>query len=61
MPSPVKLSHIVLQTNQIAAMREWYIKVLDAELVQESDHISFIAYDEEHHRIAFLNPGPLAK
>jgi catechol-2,3-dioxygenase len=61
MPSPVKLSHLVLQTNQIAAMRDWYIKVLDAELVQESDFISFISYDEEHHRIAFLNPGPLAR
>lgn len=61
MPSPVKLSHIVLQTNQIAAMRDWYCTVLEAELVQESAHIAFISYDEEHHRIAFLNPGPLAK
>ncbi len=59
MPSPTKLSHLVLQTNQIAAMREWYFTVLEAELVQESDLISFISYDEEHHRVAFLNPGPL--
>ena len=27
--------------------------------MQESDLISFISYDEEHHRVAFLNPGPL--
>jgi catechol-2,3-dioxygenase len=59
MPSPVKLSHLVLQTNQIPALRDWYLTVLEGELVQESDLISFISYDEEHHRVAFLNPGPL--
>ena len=29
MTSPVKLSHYVLQTNQIAAMRDWYRMVLE--------------------------------
>ena len=57
--SPVKLSHYVLQTNRIAEMRDWYRAVLDAELVQENEHICFLTYDEEHHRIAFLNYEPL--
>ena len=59
MTSPVKLSHYVLQTNQIAAMRDWYRMVLEADVVHENDMICFLSYDEEHHRIAFLNPGPL--
>jgi catechol-2,3-dioxygenase len=59
MASPVKLSHYVLQTNQIAAMRDWYREVLQADVVHENDMICFLSYDDEHHRIAFLNPGPL--
>jgi catechol-2,3-dioxygenase len=61
MASPVKLSHYVLQTNQIPAMRDWYLAVLGGEVVHENPHLSFLAYDEEHHRIAFLDFGPLAK
>jgi catechol-2,3-dioxygenase len=59
MTSPVKLSHYVLQTNQIAAMRDWYRMVLEADVVHENDMICFLSYDDEHHRIAFLDPGPL--
>ncbi len=59
MTAPVKLSHYVLQTNQIAAMRDWYRMVLQADVVHENDMLCFLAYDDEHHRIAFLNPGPL--
>jgi len=59
MVSPVKMSHYVLQTNRIAAMRDWYLAVLGGEVVHENEHLSFLAYDDEHHRIAFLNYGPL--
>jgi catechol-2,3-dioxygenase len=62
MTSPSKLAHIVLQTNRIAEMQEWYCKVLSAQIIHDaSPVISFISYDDEHHRIAFLNPGPLAE
>jgi catechol-2,3-dioxygenase len=61
MASPIKLSHVVLQTNQPRELREWYCKVLGAEIVHENDFISFISYDDEHHRVAFLNPGALAR
>ncbi len=60
MPSPSKLSHLVLNTNRLAEMRDWYCKVLGAEVVQQNSRICFIAYDEEHHRVAFIDPGPLA-
>jgi catechol-2,3-dioxygenase len=61
MSSPKKLSHIVLQTNRRHEMIDWYCTVLGAELLYEAERISFISYDDEHHRVAFLDPGPLAE
>jgi catechol-2,3-dioxygenase len=61
MASPKKLSHIVLQTNRRREMIEWYCRVLGAEVLYEAERISFISYDDEHHRVAFLDPGPLAE
>jgi catechol-2,3-dioxygenase len=60
MPSPAKLSHLVLQTNRRREMIDWYCTVLGAEVLYEAERISFISYDDEHHRVAFLDPGPLA-
>jgi catechol 2,3-dioxygenase-like lactoylglutathione lyase family enzyme len=59
MASPVKMSHYVLQTNQIPALRDWYLAVLGGEIVHENNNLCFITYDEEHHRLALLNYGPL--
>src|SRR3954453_11769073 len=61
MPSTKKLSHLVLQTNRRDAMVEWYCKALGAELLYQNKHIAFISYDDEHHRVAFIDPGPLAE
>ncbi len=60
MGSPRKLSHLVLQTNRRAEMRDWYCTVLGAEVLHENKFICFISYDDEHHRVAFIDPGPLA-
>src|SRR5207244_5601974 len=46
--------------QQAARAAQWYCQVLGAEIVHENEFISFISYDEEHHRVAFLNPGALA-
>ena len=59
MASPKKLSHIVLQTNRRREMIDLYCTVLGAEILYEAERISFISYDDEHHRVAFLDPGPL--
>jgi len=61
MMSPKKLSHIVLQTNRRREMIDWYCTVLGAEVLYEAERISFISYDDEHHRVAFLDPGPLVE
>ena len=57
---PSKLAHLVFQTNRIAAMRDWYCAVLDGRVVYENPQLSFVTYDDEHHRVAFLDFGPLA-
>jgi len=62
MASPIKLSHIVLQTNKPRELRQWYCQVLGAEIVHENEFISFISYDDEHHRLALiLIPGLAAR
>ena len=49
---PSKLAHVVLRTKNLEAMTRWYLKVLNARLALGTPAISFIAFDEEHHRIA---------
>ncbi|MBV9964255.1 MAG: biphenyl 2,3-dioxygenase, partial [Alphaproteobacteria bacterium] len=39
MPSPKKLSHLVLQTNRRDQMVDWYCKVLGAELLYQNKFI----------------------
>lgn len=52
--SPVKLSHVVLQTNQLSAMRDWYCAVLGAHVQLAAPGMCFLAYDDEHHRIGLM-------
>ena len=49
---PAMLAHIVLRTGQYRAMVDWYKCVLNAEVVYSNDHLTFLTYDDEHHRIA---------
>jgi catechol-2,3-dioxygenase len=57
--SPQKLSHLVLKTFNVEAMRSFYCDLLGAHVVFESlPAVSFITYDEEHHRLGFVGlPG----
>ena len=57
---PTKLAHLVYQTNRMAEMRDWYCAVLGARVIYENKHLAFITYDDEHHRVAFVDFGPLA-
>ena len=57
---PTKLAHVVYQTNRMAAMRDWYASVLGGHVVYENPHLCFVTYDDEHHRVAFVDFGPLA-
>ena len=57
---PAKLAHVVFQTNRLPEMRDWYCAVLDGRVIWGNDCLSFVTYDDEHHRVAFLDLGPLA-
>lgn len=57
---PAKLAHVVFQTNRLAELRDWYCTVLDGHVIWGNDHLTFVTYDDEHHRVALLDLGPLA-
>jgi catechol-2,3-dioxygenase len=54
MVAPHSLAHVVFRTNNLKEMRDWYTTVLEAEEAFGDEKISFLSYDEEHHRIALV-------
>lgn len=54
--SPSKLAHVVLRTNtdNFPKMVDFYKKFLGATASFENEMLSFLSYDDEHHRIAIL-------
>jgi len=50
---PNRLAHIVLKTqlSTFKTLLDYYKVFLSAEANYEDDHIAFITYDDEHHRI----------
>ena len=56
--SPSKLAHIVLKTAQYEKMRAFYLEFLNARVAFENGILSFLRYDDEHHRIVIAGlPG----
>ena len=55
MASPIKFAHVVLKTSRYAEMVAWWKDFLDGSARHENDFISFISYDDEHHRLAIAN------
>lgn len=53
--SPARLAHFVLRTSRFKEMVDWYKTVLGAHAAFENDILAFLSYDEEHHRVAFVN------
>jgi catechol-2,3-dioxygenase len=55
---PRKLAHVVLRTYQLKEMAAFYKTFLGGHASHENEFVSFIAYDDEHHRIAIAQiPG----
>jgi len=55
---PIKFAHVVLKTSRYRELLDWWLLVLDARVRHGNDFISFISYDDEHHRLAIANfPG----
>ena len=59
--APAEFAHFVVNTAQLATMRDWYAKVLGMKVVIEAGPLCFMSYDGEHHRLALLNDPNLAK
>jgi catechol-2,3-dioxygenase len=57
--APSKLAHYVIRTKHFQKMLAWYRAVFHLKTSFEAPVIAFLTYDEEHHRIAFLNTGHL--
>tara|TARA_R110002110_G_scaffold333755_3_gene544766 strand:+ start:35350 stop:35922 length:573 start_codon:yes stop_codon:yes gene_type:complete len=52
---PAYMAHIVFQTKRYEEMIEWYKIVFHAEVMYTSEKLTFMTFDDEHHRFAFLN------
>jgi catechol-2,3-dioxygenase len=59
MAAPSKFAHVVYQTHRFEEMIDWYRRVFEATVRHKDDKLAFLSYDDEHHRMAFLNLGPI--
>ncbi|MEO1059849.1 MAG: VOC family protein [Actinomycetota bacterium] len=51
---PAKLAHVVLRTPQYEASVDWWMTVLGAERRYGNEFLTFLTYDDEHHRLAIV-------
>jgi catechol-2,3-dioxygenase len=52
---PIRFAHAVFKTARYRELVEWWRAVLLAEVVHENPLLTFMTYDDEHHRIAIVN------
>ncbi len=54
--SPSRLAHVVFRTTtaNYETMVEFYQNLLSAEIVHRTPVLTFLRYDEEHHRVAII-------
>ena len=53
--SPDDFHHVAFKTTNYKKMVEFYKNLFGCEPLYQSDQITFLAFDEEHHRIAIAN------
>jgi catechol-2,3-dioxygenase len=60
--APASLAHVVLRTADLPRLQAFYTAFLGGKVVFAGGPLSFIAYDNEHHRIALIAmPGTATK
>jgi catechol-2,3-dioxygenase len=57
---PGRLAHVVLRTRRFEPMTTWWATVLNADIAFKNTFICFLSFDDEHHRIAIVQPPDLA-
>ncbi len=55
--SPAKIAHVVLRSGRYDETLAWWQTVLGARVVHENPVVTFLTYDDEHHRLAIINMG----
>lgn len=59
---PAHLAHVLLKTTKLEEMIDFYVKFTGGKVAFRGKSMAFIAYDEEHHRIAIgAMPGTTLK
>lgn len=58
MTAPSKFAHIVYRTHRYDEMIDWYTRAFEATIRYRDERFAFLSYDDEHHRMAFVNLGP---
>ena len=53
--TPVLFAHFVLRSSNIQPMIDWYSTLLNMHIVQRTEYICFLTYDQEHHRLGIVN------
>ena len=53
--APILFAHFVLRSSNVQPMIDWYSAVLNMRVVQRTDYICFLTYDDEHHRLGIVN------
>ena len=53
--TPKSLAHVVYRTRRFAEMLDWYGTVFGAKVQHRNPAMSFLTFDDEHHRFAFLD------
>ena len=56
--APAKMAHVVLRTNRYDELIAWWTTVLELEPMHANPFITFLTFDDEHHRIAIARGGP---
>jgi catechol 2,3-dioxygenase-like lactoylglutathione lyase family enzyme len=56
---PAYLAHIVLLTNRLDEMRQWWRTVLGGAPMMSGKELEFITFDDEHHRVAIFQRDQL--
>ena len=56
---PDAFHHVAWKTMQYEKMVDFYTKLFGCEALYESDQITFLAFDQEHHRVAIANTSPV--
>jgi catechol-2,3-dioxygenase len=58
---PDRLAHVVLRTRQLEPMVTWWTAVLNADVAFKNAFICFLSFDDEHHRVAIVQPPDLGE